>query len=299
MNSSPTAKKRVEDLSDDPEELRRFREEWKLEVKRRKAGVIPENNSIAGPSDDTSSIVSTSGSTIPSSSRNSFFPTSAENRAPSSPISAPSTGVPSGTAPFHVTTAPPLSRGSSSAVATYRQAVLHEQRGELDEALALYRSAFRSDSRVHEHYDREEMLGAILAQEIASLSSPNKAETFDPHSQPRFVLAGDGFTLDDLSKRLENTLAVQDMKDIAAQTPRIQKDTHGVVASRTLVLLLHNFPQELTFDPEEEGESVPLSILPDEMVVHILKFLDPNSLERFASINRKARVVSLDGSIWR
>jgi len=42
-----------------------------------------------------------------------------------------------------------------------------------------------------------------------------------------------------------------------------------------------------------------LNILPDEMIVNILKYLDSNSLERFGSVNRKARVVSLDTSIWR
>ncbi|KAJ8095291.1 hypothetical protein PM082_010514 [Marasmius tenuissimus] len=34
------------------------------------------------------------------------------------------------------------------------------------------------------------------------------------------------------------------------------------------------------------------------MIVHVVKNLDPTSIERFAAVNRKARLVSLDTSIW-
>ncbi|KIK61815.1 hypothetical protein GYMLUDRAFT_224945 [Collybiopsis luxurians FD-317 M1] len=160
--------------------------------------------------------------------------------------------------PFHVTTAPTLSQNSSSAVAIYRQAVIHEQHGELEEALELYRAAFRKEPNVDRHYEREEKLGGLLAQQIASISSVSNSKV-------------------KLASRVE----------------------HGVIASRSLDSVLQNFPQQLIFEPEDEQESVPFNMLPDEMIVNILKILDPSSLERFASVNRRARVVTLDSSIWR
>ncbi|KAJ3857572.1 hypothetical protein EV368DRAFT_29985 [Lentinula lateritia] len=189
--------------------------------------------------------------------------------------------------------APPLSQVSSLAVSIYREAVIHEQRGELEEALYLYRSAFRRDANVDILFEREEMLGAIMAQQIAPVSSAN-AETFDSSTlTPKVILAGNGFTMDDLSKKLENTLAMQNTK--AAVSPA----EHGVTASRSLSSILNNFPRDLVFEPEDEEDSVAFNLLPDEMIVYILKILDASSLERFASVNRKARVVSLDVSIWR
>jgi F-box protein 9 len=72
----------------------------------------------------------------------------------------------------------------------------------------------------------------------------------------------------------------------------------GVVAG-TLANLLDNFPEDLVFEPEDEKNGVPLSSLPDEMLVLILRSLDPTAIERFAVVSRKARVVSLDSGIWR
>jgi F-box protein 9 len=171
--------------------------------------------------------------------------------------------------------------------------VILEQRGELEEALVLYRSAFRREPNVDILYEREEMLGTILAQQFASSSSPT-GEIFDSHfPRPKVVLAGDGFTMEDLSRKLEKTLAAQDMKSHVGN--RADK---GVVASRSLVSVLSTFPQNLVFQPEDENEVSPFNLVPDEIIISIMKILDPSSLERFASVNRKARVVSLDITIW-
>ncbi|KAJ3763829.1 hypothetical protein EV360DRAFT_32783 [Lentinula raphanica] len=200
MHKPPSAI--VNDGQNESEELRRFREEWKAEVKRRKEVAERRTDSTQAHSSESS---------------------------------------------------------VRSAVSIYREAVLHEQRGELEEALQLYRAAFRREAKVDILYEREEMLGAIIAQQIvASASSPEKAEPLDPLITPKVVLAGNG-----------------------------------------LGSVLHSFPQELAFEPEDEDEPIYFSLLPDEMIIHILKILDPSSLERFASVNRKARIISLDSSIWR
>ncbi|KAJ3734968.1 hypothetical protein DFJ43DRAFT_1222064 [Lentinula guzmanii] len=284
MNNPPFAT--VNDAQIESEELRRFREEWKAEVKRRKGAAIDHADTESedtGPSDWSSAGVT---------SFNDVFSASAS--ASSSGLATSLTSEPpTPSTSFHVSTAPALSQDSNLAVSIYREAVVHEQRGELEEALYLYRSAFRREPDVDRLYEREEMLGTIIAQQIASASSPKKAKALDPLMTPKVVLEGSGSTMDELSKKLENTLSVQDLK---SSVPRTE---HGALASRGLDSILHNFPQELVFEPEDEEESAPLKLLPDEMIVHILKILDPNSLERFASVNRKARVVSLDVSVWR
>ncbi|KAJ3904988.1 hypothetical protein F5879DRAFT_1001302 [Lentinula edodes] len=267
-------------LQNESEELRKFREEWRAEVRRRNGvgSVTRSESTEASDWPDTASLNVFSTSSGPASSG---YATSVATVPPT-----PSTS-------FHVSTAPPLSQVSSLAVSIYREAVIHEQRGELEEALYLYRSAFRRDANVDILFEREEMLGAIMAQQIAPVSSAN-AETFDSSTlTPKVILAGNGFTMDDLSKKLENTLAMQSTK--AAVSPA----EHGVTASRSLNSILNNFPRDLVFEPEDEEDSVPFNLLPDEMIVYILKILDASSLERFASVNRKARVVSLDVSIWR
>ncbi|KAF5387382.1 hypothetical protein D9757_005728 [Collybiopsis confluens] len=249
------------------EELRQFREEWKQEVKRRKDGIAP------AAADPASSVMPQQGSSTNS------FPTFTSPPPPLPRPAAPKRLLP-------VTNVPTLSENASSAVATYRQAVVHEQHGELEQALELYRAAFRRDPNVDRLYEREEMLGGILAQQIASISSSNNGHTHDPQATPN------GIALDDLSKQVENSLAVQDL--ISKHTLKV--DEHH---ARSLTSVLHTFPHQLVFEPEDEREPVPLNILPDELIIHILKILDTTSLEKFAVVNRRARVVSLDNGIWK
>ena len=63
--------------------------------------------------------------------------------------------------------------------------------------------------------------------------------------------------------------------------------------------IVQGFPQTLTFEREEETEPIQITGIPDEVLVYILRFLDHGTIERFASISRKARVLTLDSTIWR
>ncbi|KAF9073298.1 hypothetical protein BDP27DRAFT_1319186 [Rhodocollybia butyracea] len=289
--SPPSRKKTEEDAEDEPEELRRFREEWKLEVKRQKEAALVNKDQ----DDDSGSTVYSesvhSESTGSTAYSGNTTPTNSFIRAPLSDY-APAPAAAKLPSSIHVSTVPPR-QGSDSAVAIYREAVILEQRGELEEALFLYRSAFRREPNVDILYEREEMLGTILAQQFASGSSTT-GELYDSHlPRPKVVLAGDGFTMDDLSRQMEKTLAAQDMKSHVGT-----RAEQGVIASRSLESVLSTFPQDLVFQPEDENEVSPFNLVPDEIIVSILKILDPSSLERFASVNRKARVVSLDIAIW-
>ena len=152
----------------------------------------------------------------------------------------------------------------TSAIAAYRLAVQFEQQGQLDDALRLYRQAFRSDPNVDKAYHKEQ----------ARLSAKGPVEWGE---------------VDGLSKTLTRvTLADVD--------PSKQEKSAG---SDSLAMIVSQFPLPLVFQPETEQEGVPLSILPDEVLILILCSLDVTSIERFASVSRKARVLSLDSSIWR
>ena len=65
-----------------------------------------------------------------------------------------------------------------------------------------------------------------------------------------------------------------------------------------LASLLANFERNLMFDPENEEEPVHLNKLPDELLVMIIVTLDTTSIERFARVCKKARILTLDPVIW-
>jgi F-box protein 9 len=55
----------------------------------------------------------------------------------------------------------------------------------------------------------------------------------------------------------------------------------------------------LSFEPEDERVLSPLQRLPDELLVHILSYLGAAAIEGFALVSRKARIITLDATIWR
>jgi F-box protein 9 len=72
------------------------------------------------------------------------------------------------------------------------------------------------------------------------------------------------------------------------------------VASGFLAQVLKNFPENLVFEPDDEKEGLPpINLIPDEVLLQILRILDYTTIERFAAVSRKARVLSLDSAIWR
>lgn len=62
---------------------------------------------------------------------------------------------------------------------------------------------------------------------------------------------------------------------------------------------METFPPHLEFEPQDEDEISPLISFPAELILHILRYLDHTSIERFGSISRRARVLTLDPSIWK
>ena len=94
-------------------------------------------------------------------------------------------------------------------------------------------------------------------------------------------------SIDSLSASVETTFT---LKPVESGVPPI---ITGPLAS-----LLENFARNLMFEPENEEEPVFLNKLPDELLVMIIVTLDTTSIERFARVCKKARILSLDPVIW-
>ncbi|CAE6479166.1 unnamed protein product [Rhizoctonia solani] len=190
------------------DELDRFREQWRQEIKERTTG------------DHSSSTQQPSSSNAPSS--------------------------------------PPRPHTRQSPIDIYAEAVEREQRGELDQALDLYRRAFRLDPNVDRAYQHRSTTDAFQALTLAPV---NPSPSQPPKPEPIHVAA---------------------------------TSTHSI---RTLISA---FPpaSELAFSPEDEHQPVLIARVPDELLLHVLKMLDVPSIERFALVCRRARVLTVDPDLW-
>ena len=172
-------------------------------------------------------------------------------------------------------------RSRNDALEVYGRAVKHEQAGELEDALRLYRQAFRTDSNVDKSYHLKEQRARTL--DAISLTATNVEENAGntaavsiKHARPNSVVPG-----------------VVHMKSPSSPN-YTERQVSGLLAS-----ILAKFPMPLLFEPEDERALSPLQRLPDELLVHILSYLGAASIERFALVSRKARKVTLDATIWR
>lgn len=147
--------------------------------------------------------------------------------------------------------------------AVYRQAVDAESSGSLDDALSLYRKAFRIDTNVDRVYER-----SLLARRNSASTS--------------------------ILPALLQNFSISDKTASASRTsPAI-----------SIKSIISNFlSEDLTFEPEDERAPVPIQRLPPELIVNILsvfsRVCDYPSIEAFALASRKARLISLESSIWR
>jgi len=89
------------------------------------------------------------------------------------------------------------------------------------------------------------------------------------------------------------------VEDISSTVVKLQSPTKPKIVSGRLGKIIQAFPVDLRFEPENENEPVLLNTLPEELLVLILSKLDHASIERFATLSRKARLVTLDSGLWR
>lgn len=125
--------KTIPPLEEEPSELARFRAEWRAELESRKRST--QSNTTG------TETASAPGSPTPTGLPF-VFPVLRPKEQGTSTISALSGSHPA-IAPDGRVINPQRTKGLDDALRIYRQAVLHEQAGDLDEALLFYRQAFR------------------------------------------------------------------------------------------------------------------------------------------------------------
>lgn len=134
-----------------------------------------------------------------------------------------------------------------------------EATGALDDALALYRRAFKIDSTVDRAYER----------------SLQREQRHSP-------------TISTLPALLQN-FSISDKTAAAA------------ISTKSIIANLISEP--VAFQAEDETAPVPIQRLPPEMIVYVLRLFgclcDYTSIESFARVSRKARLISLEPSVWR
>ncbi|KAG6919524.1 hypothetical protein DXG01_005114 [Tephrocybe rancida] len=255
---------------EEPNELARFRQEWLAELRRRKAATgVPGTATILNDAGEIDAQHESSSKAASNASAISAALLQATAIGTSSQTVAG--GSTAFTASAHLA-ATSLPGALGVALNIYRKAVQSEQSGETENALLLYRQAFRMDAHVDRVFHREEALAAIAAAQKDPLHKP-------------------------ASSILDNAM---DQLTVKVQASLTVKPRGGArVTTQALSTLLASFPADLAFEPEIEEEPVHLQTVPDELLVMFLRKLDTTSIERFASVSRKARVIALDSAVWR
>ena len=95
--------------------------------------------------------------------------------------------------------------------------------------------------------------------------------------------------VEDLSASFESAVTIKP----------IAKKAEVVTVTGPLASLIQGYTTNLKFEPDNELEPVFLTMIPEEVLVAIISKLDPTSVERFARVCKKARVLTLDSGIWR
>ncbi|KAL4250876.1 F-box only protein FBXO9/FBXO48 [Abortiporus biennis] len=280
---------------EDPEELARFREQWREEVRRRKE--------ILHATKGAESSTVAAGQAEQSPSKQDGTAKEAHKSPAHRPRGISHTIHPSDVPvnPTAHTVSPALANQLSprirAAADVYRSAVECEQRSELDEALFLYRKAFRMEPNVDRIYHMLEgqhhgQTNTLKQKRLASpppLSPPSLSllDAFQGHPPPPESI---GYVVREMGGLDINST----VNNLAVKLPA----SHGMVTG-SLVSIIGTWSGDLMFEREDEKESVPIASVPDEILVHILSFLDVTSLERFSLVSKKARIITLDSSLWR
>lgn len=301
------------EATDENEELRRFREDWKREVvARKRADTVLSSSSLSSTTNDQQAGL----------------------------ISEPSYDDHSPLWPSNL----------SSAVDMYAEAVALEEQGLLDAATQLYKRAFAVDSNVHKAYDQavkrtlepqpepgksaDNLAKRVQTVDVAPGLAPDGVERKGKH--PVGVRSDARALLDNSRRKMAHlsNLTLPDANGLSFMPPpRLPPSSDAAV------------PNQPT-DPAVLNALTPIRTLPDELLIHTLLFLiessnsryshphhqsnpsavtlpdtgedddsfaapnrhDPGmiaasngatSIERFARVCWKARILTLDVGIWR
>ncbi|KAJ7917478.1 hypothetical protein B0H13DRAFT_2441779, partial [Mycena leptocephala] len=122
----------------------------------------------------------------------------------------------------------------------------------------LYRQAFRLEPNVDRAYHTQEMLASINAAQTKPI----------------------GFEVAESMNKLATTL----QRAIAIKSG---EDTEALLRARSRAS--SRASSGLVFEPEDEQQPILLNVLPEELLILVIRKLDHTSIERFAAVSRKAR----------
>ncbi|WVQ79989.1 hypothetical protein IAT38_002090 [Cryptococcus sp. DSM 104549] len=303
----------------DDDELERFRTQWREELKAKKAGADGVNvGNVIWKKKEEEKGDEEGKSVPPVMSKGKMPMLSPKATRPLLPsagyedqetIAGPSAGEASA----------PIARGQTKArsqkravtekeraVQIYAKAVEHEQSGQLNEALILYRKAFKMDDDVDRLYTRsiaktsavqpQQHPDASLVSETATLPlTPSSADIVSP-SAPA-----------DEPYSFQRHIQTQPDYVKSAVPPTPASPTTPVApltadAPSLLTSLLQSLPvppHELSFLPAEEDLPTPIAKLPAELIDPILLRLDVMSIEQFGATCWRARYLTHYSNVWR
>ncbi|KAG8949878.1 hypothetical protein FRC04_008181 [Tulasnella sp. 424] len=278
----------------DNEELARFREEWKNEVRQKLHQTTPDATSTAATSTATGAAkgqtpepeTTRHKAKRPSTDLSKTLGRLHQRVDAVGPVPSEADGrrvPPRNVAEISLTRKQTEALGEFTIIqnltlcnnflALYQEAIVAEQKGDSEVALHLYQRSFRMDSHVDRLYGRSVMMEEAKAQ-VGPASVP-KVERSPNQRRPSVIAPA------------------------ATAMVALVPDTLGE-------LLVSFSSQPLHFMPEDERQDVPLDKLPDELVVAILVELankrDVLSIERFGSVDDLAMMRDIATSYdddWR
>jgi F-box protein 9 len=154
----------------------------------------------------------------------------------------------------------------------YCRAVKYEQAGELDDALRLYRQAFCTDFNFDRFYHLREQRAARTLESLAPTATTVE---------------------EDVENKAAALVNAQSNSAVSKAKPPSSAHHPERQASSLLASILANFPRSLSFEPEDERAPSSLRRLPDELLVDILSYLSAATVELFARVSRKVRMITL------
>ncbi|AAW45422.1 hypothetical protein CNBH0900 [Cryptococcus deneoformans B-3501A] len=289
----------------DEEELERFRAQWREELKAKKTGVTSgvnvgnviwkskgqgverEHEDSNGHATLTSPKTSRMAHTLPAFEDDDDVPRAGPSKA------VPAMAIIKG-ANHSKTHSKKFRTDKERAVQTYAKAVESEQSGQLNEALILYRRAFKMDDDVDKLYTRS--VAKATAQQVLEQQGtsenplpaiPNSADIVQPSAPVE----------EPYSFQRHIQLHPDYVKSSAA--PIASSKTSSKSALTAILDSLPIAPYEFTFLPEDEDLPIPIASLPAELIDPILAHLDVIWVERFAATCWRARYLTQCSNVWR
>ncbi|OCF60933.1 hypothetical protein L486_00577 [Kwoniella mangroviensis CBS 10435] len=199
----------------------------------------------------------------------------------------------------------PAGQERESAIQIYQRAIESEQSGKLNEALMLYRKAFKLDDDIDRTYaiSLKNKSTAIAQdskfQETELPPTPSSSDiisskppSIEPYSFARHIQTAPDYEKTHLPAPASTTTSL----------PALSRPAESVYPISPLTRMFNNLSipsNELTFHPDEEELPCPITKLPNELFEPILMNLDVTSIERFGSACWKSRWLTHVSLAWR